>query len=50
VPVVKAYAAAQGGEAAPARLERCWEAERRVKSGGDARAELTALVVALCGR
>ena len=34
----------------PARLRRCWEAERRLKSGGDARAELTTLVVALCGR
>lgn len=52
VPVVQAYAAAsaEGPQAAPDRLRRCWEAERRLKSGGDARAELTALVVTLCGR
>jgi DNA polymerase-3 subunit delta len=30
------------------RLARCWEAERRLKSSGDARAELAALVVDLC--
>jgi len=30
------------------RLARCWEAERRMKSSGDARAELAALVVDLC--
>jgi len=30
------------------RLARCWEAERRVKSSADARAELTALVADLC--
>jgi DNA polymerase-3 subunit delta len=30
------------------RLARCWEAERRVKSSADARAELAALVVDLC--
>ena len=52
VAVVQAYAAisAQGARGAPAALRRCWEAERRLKSGGDARAELTTLVVALCGR
>jgi DNA polymerase III subunit delta len=50
VPVVQAYAAASSAAApaAPYRLRRCWEAERRLKSGGDARAELTALVVSLC--
>ena len=30
------------------RLARCWDAEWRVKSSADARAELTALVVDLC--
>ena len=52
VPVVQAYAtaSAEAPEAAVARLRQCWEAERRLKSGGDARAELTTLVVALCGR
>lgn len=30
------------------RLSRCWEVERRLKSGGDARAEMTALVAELC--
>lgn len=50
-PVVDAIT--RGPAAAPAatlarRLERCWEAERRLKSGGDARAELTALVLDLC--
>jgi DNA polymerase III delta subunit len=52
VPVVQQYAAAstEAPEAAAARLRRCWEVERRLKSGGEARAELTTLVVALCGR
>jgi DNA polymerase III subunit delta len=50
-PVVDAIA--RGPAAAPApvlvrRLERCWEAERRVKSSGEPHAELTALVVDLC--
>lgn len=31
------------------RLVRCWEAERRLKSGGEPRAELAALVTELCG-
>jgi DNA polymerase-3 subunit delta len=31
------------------RLERCWEVERRLKSGGEARAEMGALVAELCG-
>ncbi|HEV8585237.1 MAG TPA: DNA polymerase III subunit delta [Methylomirabilota bacterium] len=44
---------ARGPASAPAavlarRLERCWEAELRLKSSGDARAELTALVLDLC--
>lgn len=46
-------AIARGPGAAPRatlarRLARCWEAERRLKSSADARAELTALVVDLC--
>jgi len=31
-----------------AQLERCWQAEWRCKSGGEPRAELTALVADLC--
>lgn len=50
-PVVDAIARGPGA-APPAtlarRLERCWEAECRLKSSGDARAELTALVLDLC--
>ena len=50
-PVVDAIA--RGPAAAPAgvlarRLERCWEAERRLKSSGEPHAELTALVFDLC--
>jgi DNA polymerase-3 subunit delta len=50
-PVVDAIA--RGSAAAPApilarRLERCWQAERRLKSSGEAQAELTALVLDLC--
>lgn len=30
------------------RLERCWQVERRLKSGGEPRAEMTALVLDLC--
>ena len=50
-PVVDAIA--RGPAAAPAavlarRLERCWEAELRVKSSGEPHAELTALVLDLC--
>jgi DNA polymerase III delta subunit len=50
-PVVAALAAAPGSTAGEARkLRRCWEAERRLKSGGDPSGELAALVVGLCGR
>lgn len=50
-PVVDAIA--RGPAAAPPpvlvrRLERCWQAERRLKSSGEPHAELTALVVDLC--
>jgi DNA polymerase-3 subunit delta len=51
-PVVQgimARVAGAGGAALPRHLERCWQAEWRCKSGGQARAELTALVTELCG-
>jgi DNA polymerase III subunit delta len=51
-PVVEAImnrVAGAGGAALPRLLARCHEAEWRCKSGGRARAELTALVVELCG-
>ena len=35
--------------AASARLERCWQAERRLKLGGAPRPELVVLVADLCG-
>ena len=50
-PVVDAIARGPGAAPAPVlarRLERCWQAERRVKSSGEPKAELTALVVDLC--
>jgi DNA polymerase III delta subunit len=50
-PVVDAIARGPGAAPAPVlarRLERCWEAERRLKSSGEPHAELTALVVDLC--
>lgn len=43
-----AAAAAQSPEALAWKLERCWRAEHRVKSGGQERAEMAALVVELC--
>lgn len=36
------------GERLPQHLARCWEVERRLKSSGEPRAELTALVAELC--
>ena len=36
------------GARLPSQLERCWAVERRLKSGGVARAELAALVAELC--
>jgi DNA polymerase-3 subunit delta len=36
------------GERLPRHLARCWEVERRLKSSGEPRAELTALVAELC--
>jgi hypothetical protein len=41
--------AGAAGDELPAHLARCWDAEWRCKSGGQARAELTALVAELCG-
>jgi DNA polymerase III delta subunit len=49
--VVQGLVAAVAGETAATsawRLRRCWEVERALKSGGQPRAELTALVVDLC--
>jgi DNA polymerase-3 subunit delta len=51
-PVVQAImtrVGGSGGDALPRQLVRCWEAEWRCKSGGQPRAELTALVTELCG-
>ena len=49
--VVEAVARAAGALPAAGlarRLRRCWEVEDRLKSGGAARAEMTALVTELC--
>jgi DNA polymerase III subunit delta len=51
-PVVEgiiARVAGTAGAALPRQLARCCEVEWRCKSGGQARAELAALVVELCG-
>ena len=37
------------GDRVPRQLARCWEVERRLKSSGEPRGELTALVAELCG-
>lgn len=50
-PVVEALLAALGSESTRGlaqRLRRCWQVEWRMKSGGEPRAELTALVTELC--
>jgi DNA polymerase-3 subunit delta len=52
LPVVEALLTSAAGDrpgALPRKLARCWDAERRLKSGGDVRAEMTALVADLCG-
>jgi DNA polymerase-3 subunit delta len=49
VQAIMARVAGGGGATLPRQLERCWQAEWRCKSGGQARAELTALVADLCG-
>jgi len=46
--VVEALAAGGGVARLAADLRRCWEVERCLKSSGEPRAELTALVTALC--
>jgi DNA polymerase-3 subunit delta len=43
-----ARARGSAGARLPHQLERCWEVERRLKSSGEPRAELTALVAELC--
>jgi DNA polymerase-3 subunit delta len=51
-PVVQAImtrVSGDAGDALPRQLARCWQAEWRCKSGGQGRAELTALVAELCG-
>lgn len=48
VEAIMARVAGGAGAALPRLLARCWEAESRCKSGGHARAELTALVAELC--
>jgi DNA polymerase-3 subunit delta len=49
VEAIMARVAGAAGAALPRQLARCWQAEWRCKSGGQARAELTALVADLCG-
>lgn len=46
--VVDALARSGPAAALAKKLERCWEVERRVKSSGEPRAELAALVAELC--
>ena len=49
--VIEAIAATAGQSATFAwKLERCWEVEYRLKSGGAAPAEMAALVTELCSR
>jgi DNA polymerase-3 subunit delta len=48
VEAIMARVAGTGGLGLTRQLARCWEAEWRCKSGGQARAELTALVAELC--
>ncbi len=47
VPVVAAIAGGRDSDLA-GKLERCWEVECRLKSGGDPPAEMAALVTELC--
>lgn len=47
VETLLAYAT-QAGAALPEQLRRCWETERRLKSGGEARSEMATLVAELC--
>ncbi len=47
VQALVAAATAQSPDALAGKLARCWDVERRLKSGGDALAEMTALVAEL---
>lgn len=52
LPAVEAFLARAescSGAALSRQLSRCWEVERRLKAGGVARPELTALLADLCG-
>lgn len=49
VETLAAVATSQSPAALTRALARCWEAERRLKSGGRPRSELTVLVADLCG-
>jgi len=49
VQAIMARVGGSAGDALPRQLVECWQAEWRCKSGGQARAELTALVAELCG-
>jgi DNA polymerase-3 subunit delta len=46
--ILSGQARRQAAPAVPARLARCWEAERRLKLGGPPRPELVLLVADLC--
>lgn len=46
--ILAGQARRQPAPAAPMRLERCWQAERRLKLGGPPRPELVLLVADLC--
>lgn len=51
-PAIEAVAAQYGDvpiTALAGKLRRCWRAEHRLKSGGDARTEMAVLVAELCG-
>jgi DNA polymerase III delta subunit len=50
VEAIAAAAAGASAEVVAGKLERCWEVERRLKSGGEPRAEMAALVAELCSR
>jgi DNA polymerase-3 subunit delta len=48
VAAISGLAQSMSLETAARRLTRCWEVERRLKSGGAPRAELTLLIADLC--
>jgi len=49
VEALVAAATTQTADVLAGKLVRCWRAEQRLKSGGEARAEMAALVAELCG-